>query len=161
MSHTAPYSLAPDVSADDYLLIGLATCFVKEDGQIDQLAIIEPIPSAAFGALLGGVPTSYTWAIATTLGQVLTESEDGFTAKRLAELPEEAQFCQEFVLRSLSAARTYKRERNRAALADPLEVGTVYKEFNHSTERKRVLNGHRAVTTEDNVKQHAHTHQLL
>lgn len=161
MSHSAPYSQAPDVSADDYLLVGVATCFVKEDGQIEQLALIEPIPSAAFGALLGGVPTSYSWAIATTLGQVLSESAEGLTVQRLAELPEDAQFCQDFVLRSLSAARTYKRERNRAALADPLAIGTVYDQFNHSTERKRVLNGHTTVRPEDNVKQHIYTHQLL
>jgi hypothetical protein len=161
MSDTAPYIQAPDVSADDYLLIGVATCFFKDDGQIEQLAVIEPIPSASFGALLGGVPTSYSWAIATTLGQVLTESAEGLSFQRMTEFPEEAEFCQDFVLRALSAARTYKRERNRAALADPLTVGTVYEQFNYSTERKRVLNSHTPVRPEDNVKQHAYTHQLL
>jgi hypothetical protein len=34
-------------------------------------------------------------------------------------------------------------------------------DFNYSLDRKRVLNASKVVRTEDNVKQHSHTHQVL
>ncbi|MGC8711919.1 MAG: hypothetical protein ACP5RH_05955, partial [Leptodesmis sp.] len=56
---------ATDLSADDYVVLGLATCFIKEDGEVHAVKIVEPIPSAALEAIVKGIPTSYEMAIAT------------------------------------------------------------------------------------------------
>ncbi|MBF2073235.1 MAG: hypothetical protein IGS50_05660 [Synechococcales cyanobacterium C42_A2020_086] len=154
MATATPYPNAPDVSPDDYLVVGLATCFIKADGEVHQVKIIEPIPSAALEALVKGIPTSYEWACATSLGSVLVGTEpqlpDGF--------PPETQFCDDFDFRAIAAARTY---RNHPEAQAHIPLGTTKTDFNYSTERKRVLNSERIVKTEDNVKQHAYTHQVL
>ncbi|HAJ62536.1 MAG TPA: hypothetical protein DCP31_27515, partial [Cyanobacteria bacterium UBA8543] len=53
---------APDVSTDSYLVIGLATCYLKADGEVHEVKVIEPIPSAALEAILKNIPTSYAIA---------------------------------------------------------------------------------------------------
>lgn len=148
------YPDAPDVSTDDYLVIGLATCFVKEDGEVHEIQVLEPIPSAALEAIVKGIPTSYQLAYATTLGAVLV----GDSLQKLAQFPESAQFGEEFAQRALAAARTYKRREVAQSL---IPQGTIRDDFKFSTERKRVLNAKRVVTKDDNVKQHSHTHKVL
>ena len=101
---SSPIALAPDLAAEDYLVVGLATCFVKEDGEVHEVQIVEPIPSAALEAIVKGIPTSYKLAIATTLGSVLTDE----TPQLPPEFPAEAQFCEEFPSRAIAATRTYK-----------------------------------------------------
>jgi hypothetical protein len=147
-------SNASDLSADDYVVVGLATCFIKEDGEIHQVKVAEPIPSAALEAILKGIPTSYELACATTLGSVLVEGEP----QMLANFPAEAQFCDEFANRAIAAARTYKA---RPVATEHIPQGTTRQDFNFSLERKRVLNSERIIKSEDNVKQHAYTHQVL
>jgi hypothetical protein len=154
MTTATAYPNAPDLSTDDYVVIGLATCFVKEDGEVHQVQVVEPIPSAALEAILKGVPTSYQMALAVTLGSILTNTE----AKIPPELTTDAHFCENFSDRAIAATRTYKN-RPQAQLHIPL--GTSFKEFNYSLERKRVLNSERMIRNEDNVKQHAYTHQVL
>ncbi|MBW4688513.1 MAG: hypothetical protein KME40_26340 [Komarekiella atlantica HA4396-MV6] len=154
MTTTISYPNAPDLTADDYIAIGLATCFVKEDGEVHQIEVIEPIPSAALEALLKGIPTSYKLAFATTLGNLL----DSETLRLPNGFPESAQFGEEFGARAFAAARTYKRRESAKSL---IPLGTTYTEFKYSIERKRVLNAARVVTKEDNVKQHSHTHKVL
>jgi hypothetical protein len=148
------YSNAPDLASDDYVVLGLATCFLKADGEVTQVEVIEPIPSAALEALFKGIPTSYKIAVGVTLGQVL----DGENPKKPAEFPEEAHFGDDFLLRLFSAARTYKRKETAKSL---IPEGTSCTDFKYSLERKRVLNTVRVVTSEDNVKQHSHTHKVL
>lgn len=145
---------ASDLATDDYVVVGFATCFIKADGEVHEVKIAEPIPSAALEALMKGTPTSYEFACGTTIGAVLANDEP----QLLAEFPPETQFCDDFAARAISAARTYKA-RAEAKLHIPL--GTTYREFKFSTERKRVLNSERIIKTEDNVKQHAYTHQVL
>jgi len=151
---TISLSNAPDLADDDYLVLGLATCFLKEEGEIHAVEIIEPIPSAALEAIVKGIPTSYQRATATTIGAVLR----GDSLQAPAHFPSTAQFCDEFVSRAISAARTYKA---RPVAKDLVPAGTSRSDFNFSTERKRVLNSQRIVRTEDNVKQHEYTHQVL
>ncbi|MBD2020984.1 hypothetical protein H6F43_12420, partial [Leptolyngbya sp. FACHB-36] len=56
---TAPLiSNAPDISTDDYVVMGLATCFIKDDDGVHEVQIVEPIPSAALEAIVKGIPTS-------------------------------------------------------------------------------------------------------
>ncbi|MGK7874960.1 MAG: hypothetical protein AB4426_17165 [Xenococcaceae cyanobacterium] len=145
---------APDVSADDYCVFGLATCFLREDGEVHQVQIVEPIPSAALEAVLKGIPTSYQLACAKSLGEIFA----GDTPEIPTEFPAEAQFCDNFAERAVAAVRTYKSRRE-AKVHIPL--GTVRDDFNYSLARKRVLNTVNVVRTEDNVKQHSHTHKVL
>ncbi|XHR85678.1 MAG: hypothetical protein ACSI46_08585 [Gloeotrichia echinulata DVL01] len=154
MTTAISYPHVPDLTADDYIVIGLASCFVKEDGEVHQIEVIEPIPSAALEALVKGIPTSYKLAYATTLGSVLDSDQPSLTA----DFPPSAQLGDEFMLRTLAAARTYKRREISQSL---IPVGTTFTEFNYSIERKRVLNAARVVTKDDNVKQHSHTHKVL
>ncbi|MDM9384515.1 hypothetical protein QUB80_28005 [Chlorogloeopsis sp. ULAP01] len=154
MATAITYPNAPDLTTDDYIVIGLATCFIKEDGEVHQVEVIEPIPSAALEAIIKGIPTSYRFACGTTLGSVL----DGETLKTPANFPQQAQFCDEFALRAIAAARTYKRSATAKSL---IPLDSTYTNLNYSTERKRVLNATRVVSKEDNVKQHSHTHKVL
>jgi hypothetical protein len=154
MTIAISYPESPDLTADDYIVIGLATCFVKEDGELHQIEVIEPIPSAALEAVMKGIPTSYKFAWATTLGSIL----DGDQLSAPSTFPESAQFADEFVTRLFAAARTYKRREISKSL---IPLGTSYTELNYSIERKRVLNATRSVSKEDNVKQHSHTHKVL
>jgi hypothetical protein len=143
-----------DVSANDYVVIGLATCFVKQDNKLHPLKIVEPIPSAALEAILKGIPTSYEMAVATTVGAVWVND----APQAPPEFPTDAQFCDEFLFRLQATARSYS---SRPVATEHIALGELKTDFNFSTERKRMLNADRAVSTEDNVKQHAYTHQTL
>lgn len=154
MANATSYPNAPDLAADDYIVIGLATCFIKEDGEVHEVQVLEPIPSAALEAIIKGIPTSYQLAWATTMGAVL----DGETPQKQAGFPESAQFSEDFEQRAIAAARTYKV---RPIAQSHIPQGTSRNDFKFSTERKRVLNVSRVVTKEDNVKQHSHTHKVL
>ncbi|MDX2213892.1 MAG: hypothetical protein SFY66_11455 [Oculatellaceae cyanobacterium bins.114] len=148
------YPNAPDLSADDYIVVGLATCFIKDDDGVHEVQVAEPIPSAALEAIVKGIPTSYRVACATTLGTVLAGEETVLPAG----FPATTQFCDEFAFRAIAAARTYK---TRSIAKDHIPLGSSRDDFNFSTERKRVLNSERLVRTEDNVKQHEYTHKVL
>lgn len=152
---TAPlFPNAPDVTAQDYCVFGVATCFVRQEGEVEQVEVVEPIPAAYLDALFKQVPTSYRLVSAKAIGEVITP--DGFNLP--AEFPETVQLSADFVERTLAASRTYKRDR---ASQERLPVGTWRDDFNYSLERKRLLNAERIVTAEDNVKQHSYTHQVL
>ena len=155
MTTATTIATAPDLSADDYLVLGLATCFVKEDGEVLEVKVIEPIPSSALETLIKGIPTSYAKAIATTIGALYSAGEE---PQRPASFPNDAQFCDEFTFRAIAAARTYKA---RPSAQGHLAIGTERSDFNYSTDRKRVLNSQRVIRTEDNVKQHEYTHKVL
>jgi hypothetical protein len=150
------YLNAPDLQPTDYIVLGLANCFVKEEGEVHQIKVAEPIPSAALEAILKQIPTSYELAYATELGQVLDENGK-------AHIPTEifvgtVQICDEFLNRAIAAARTYKV---RPEAQKHILVGQTHTALNLSLEKKRVLNSDRVVKEEDNVKQHSHTHKVL
>jgi hypothetical protein len=152
---TAAFNLnAPDLAADAYIVLGLATCFVKDEGEVHEVVVVEPIPSAALEAIVKGIPTSYQMAIATTMGAVFA----GDTPQLPEGFPASAQFCDEFADRAIAAARTYKV---RPVAQAHIPIGSSRNDFKYSVERKRVLNSQRLVRTEDNVKQHEYTHKVL
>ncbi|MEB3342761.1 hypothetical protein [Okeania sp.] len=154
MTTVTTYPNAPDLSPDDYLVVGLATCFVKEDGEVYQVKIVEPIPSAALEAIVKGIPTSYEIACGTTLGKVLS----GETPILPTDFPPEAQFSDNFADRAIAATRTYKIHPEAESL---IPLGSYYDQLNYSLERKRILNAENIVSSEDNVKQHEYTHKVL
>lgn len=143
-----------DVTTEHYIVLGLANCFIKEDGDVHSVKVLEPIPSAALEALIKGIPTSYSLACATQVGTVLGTE----TPTIPKAFPQDVQFCDDFAERAIAAARTY-HVRPEAQTHIPLD--TTYEQFNTSLDRKRVLNSENIVKTEDNVKQHAYTHQVL
>jgi hypothetical protein len=149
-------TIAADLAPEDYIVLGLATCFIKEDGEVKQLKVVEPIPSATLETLYQGIPTSYEMAIATTLGEVM----QGDAPKLPAMFPANAIIFGDFNDRVSATARTYKRDRQ-AHVKKLMPLGTEKHDFNYSTERKRILNSERTISTEDNVKQHDHTHKVL
>ncbi|MBR8827535.1 MAG: hypothetical protein DSM107014_06440 [Gomphosphaeria aponina SAG 52.96 = DSM 107014] len=143
-----------NISQDDYCLFGLATCFLKQEGEVTEVQVVEPIPSAALEALLQGIPTSYQFACAKILGEVFA----GNTPQIPAEFPNDAHLCDNFTERTVAAARTYK-SRPEAQVHIPLN--RIKDDFNFSLAKKRVLNAVNMVSTEDNVKQHEYTHKVL
>ncbi|AFY70938.1 hypothetical protein Pse7367_2683 [Thalassoporum mexicanum PCC 7367] len=150
------YATAPDLNVADYLVLGLATWFVREDGEVIPVKVIEPIPSSALEAILKKIPTSYEKAYATELGQVMTA--DGSIQMPAQVFDNEAQICQDFEERAIAATRTYKV---RPEATEHIKVGETYTDFNFSLEKKRILNAARVVKDDDNVKQHSHTHKVL
>lgn len=155
MTTSTPLANAPDLTADDYIVIGLSTSYLKSEGELEEVTLAEPVPSAYLEALLKGVPTSYRTLHATTLGAVI-EGEN--SAKMLDAAPAGTQFCPDFVARAIATSRTYL---NRPDSKTLVPVGSTLDAPNYSTERKRILNAEHVVNTEDNVKQHAYTHQVL
>jgi len=51
MTTIISYADATDLNTDDYIVLGLATCFYKEDEEVHQIEVIESIPSAALEAI--------------------------------------------------------------------------------------------------------------
>ena len=156
MNNTALFSQATDLAADDYCVLGVATCFVRDEGEIEQLTVLEPIPSAALEALIKGVPTSYQSACAKTLGEIFQDETVNIPSE--LQVDGEINICDRFAERVAAATRTYK---SRPEAQAHIPFGVVKQDFNYSLERKRVLNTSRTVSTEDNVKQHSHTHKVL
>jgi hypothetical protein len=149
-------TIATDLSPDDYIVIGLATCFTKADGEVHQLQVVEPIPSATLETLCQGIPTSYKVAIATTLGELFQNGQPHLPAS----FPTDAKVFDDFVDRVEASARTYKRDRQ-AHIKALMPIGSEKHDFNYSVERKRVLNAKRSISKLDNVKQHEYTHKVL
>ncbi|MDJ0708716.1 MAG: hypothetical protein QNJ46_36095, partial [Leptolyngbyaceae cyanobacterium MO_188.B28] len=104
MATATTFPNAPDISADDYLIVGFATCYVKDDGEVKEVTIAEPIPSAYLEAIFKGVPTSYKSLHATTVGAVVNQDQP----QMLEGADSQAQFGEDFVTRVFSASRTYQ-----------------------------------------------------
>ena len=151
---TAVLSNESDVTTEHYVVLGLANCFIKDDGEIHPVKVLEPIPSAALEALMKGIPTSYSLAYATQVGTVLS----GETPTMPSVFPGDVQLCDDFSTRAIAAARTYH---TRPEAQTHISLNTTYESFNTSLDRKRVLNSENIVRAEDNVKQHSHTHKVL
>jgi hypothetical protein len=151
---------APDLSSSDYLVVGVATCFIKIEGEVKRVKVLEPIPSAGLEALLKQIPTSYDFACAVELGQVLDDAG-------VVQLPTQIQadysladlqIADLFAERAIATARTYKAK---PEAQTHIALGSSLSNFNFSLEKKRILNSDRIVSEEDNVKQHSHTHKVL
>ena len=154
MNATTVFTEENSVKQEDYCVFGLATCFLREEGEIHQVKIIEPIPSAALEAIIQGIPTSYELACAKTLGDIL--AADNTTIAQ--EFPDDAQLCDNFSERAIAATRTYK---TRPEAMKHIPLGTIKQDFNYSLAKKRVLNNSTVIRAEDNVKQHEYTHKVL
>lgn len=149
-------SIPTALSDNDYVIVGLAHCFTKQDGNIVPVTILEPVPSAYFEALLKGVPTSYKTLHGLKLGDIVQDAQP--TQPGLTVEANDAVFCENFAERAKAAARTYQ---TRQDLQRSVPYGQTYDAVNFSTDKKRILNATHQVTAEDNVKQHKYTHMTL
>ncbi|HSM82769.1 MAG TPA: hypothetical protein VLS96_13850 [Nodosilinea sp.] len=151
MVQTAPQPTANTLPDDSYLVVGLATCYLRQEGETLELQVLEPIPSAYLQSVLQGVPTSYSAICGTTLAQAIA-----LDLPEIAAAP--AQPCADYEERALAAARTYQ---SRPEAVNLVPTGTLKRDLNYSTEKKRVLNSQRKISKNDNVKQHKYTHEVL
>ncbi|MBT9313758.1 hypothetical protein [Leptothoe kymatousa] len=150
-------SMPTALSDNDYVIVGLAHCFTKQDGNVVPVKILEPIPSAYFEALLKGVPTSYKALYGLKLGEIVQDAQPIKPSSNIAT-DDDVAFCESFAERAKAAARTYQ---SREDLQKSVPYGQSYEGVNFSTEKKRILNSTHQVTAEDNVKQHKYTHMTL
>ena len=154
------FANAPDLTDSDYLVVGVATCFIKIEGEVKRVKVLEPIPSASLEALLKQIPTSYDFACAVELGQVLDQDGVPHLPDQVKVQPSlaELQIADLFAERAIASARTYKAK---PEAQSHIPMGSSHTDFNFSLDKKRVLNSDRIVSEEDNVKQHSHTHKVL
>ncbi len=148
-------SVPAALSDSDYVIVGVAHCFTKQDGEVVPVKVLEPVPSAYFEALLKGVPTAYKALYSLRLGEVVKDNQPVSSHIPAAA---DAQFCEDFVERTLAAARTYQ---TKDEIQERVPHGQEFSEMNFTTEKKRILNAAHKVTAEDNVKQHKYTHMTL
>ena len=148
-------SVPAALSDSDYVIVGVAHCFTKQDGNVVPVKVLEPVPSAYFEALVKGVPTSYKTLYSLQLGEIVKDEQPSATHIPAAT---DAQFCEDFVERALAAARTYQ---SKAEIQARVPHGQEFSEMNFSTDKKRILNASHKVTADDNVKQHKYTHMTL
>lgn len=152
MTHNAILEQAPELTAADYVVVGVATCFRRTEDDLESIKVFEPIPSAYLESLLQGIPTSYEVVKATTLGEL---ENDGFISQfGIADI----HLCDNYRDRLIAAARTYQ---GHPTAQSHIAIGTQRNDLNYSTEKKRVLNVKNVVKAEDNIRQHAHTHKRL
>lgn len=153
-TETMLFSNAPEISADDYCVFGVATCYIREEGETKEVEVIEPLPSSSLESVLQGSATSYKMIAAKMVKEVF----DGENLLKPDDFPPNADFGRDLTERIIAAVRTYKYHNH---LQSSFPLGTVKTDLNHSIKRKRVLNAERMVRTEDNVKQHPHTHTTV
>lgn len=154
MTTSLTMPLPTDVTADDYVVLGFATCFLREEGETTEVTVAEPIPSAYLEAVFKGVPTSYRLLCSTTVGALLQAEQVVLPDVQLGNV----NLCENFVERVLAAARSYQ---SRPTAMTLVPQGQTYTDMNFSIEKKRILNAEHMVSTEDNVKQHEYTHKVL
>jgi len=60
MATATSYPNAPDLSADDYIVIGLATCFIKEEEKFIKSSSLFPLP---LEAITKGILPPTSWLV--------------------------------------------------------------------------------------------------
>ncbi|CAM6098552.1 unnamed protein product [Calypogeia fissa] len=140
----------PDWSEDDYIVVGLAHCFRKdEDQKLLDAFVIEPIPAGQLECMDNGGVTCYKHAASTTLGVALQ-----LDASLLPKEFGDKAFCENFDFRAKCASRTWKRDHPRENLMSLVPTdGSVRSDWNFSMKDKRILNEEHIVKDSDNIKQ--------
>lgn len=113
--YRSKYSLVPMVSCsygtqwktpeDAYLTLGLAHCFERlDDGKLLDRFVIEPITANSLECMSNGARTCFKSVWSTTLGSVLSKSQDALPTDFQG-----ARFCENFEARADACARTWMR----------------------------------------------------
>lgn len=159
---TAAELQANEVQGLEYVVVGVAACFQRDDeGRLAPVLVVEPIPAADLDCLAREVrSTSYSLIYAATYAEFV---QDGQPCVPVDVFPAEAVPGSNFVQRIQAAARTYrtKPEFRHLSLHDTCTAEAGVFKLNFNPEPRRVINAVVEVGEADNVKQHAHTHATL
>lgn len=137
------------MKAEDVVTVGVATCFQRVGGKLEEVLILEPLPASAVDCIARlQVPTSYRRLYGTTLGE-LSEDVNALPDGVIVE-GESVALGEAFEERVQAAARTFRRSPEIAELIPP---GTLTEKLNYSVATKRILNEDWQPNFEDNVKQ--------
>ena len=130
--------------SSDFVVLGLASCFVRQDNELLPTQVIEPIPSATLLTLLDGIPTSYCLLTPSSIEEATAAYQRG----TFESFPEDARFADNFMERLDAASRTYQSNPDAAKrLTQPMPLA-------NPTSQKRILNLSRSISDADNIKQH-------
>lgn len=153
---------AQDVGALEYVVLGVATCFQRdEEGRLQEVLVAEPVPAAELDCLAQGVrSTSYSLLYATAYGEII---HDGQPTLPTDVIPAGVVAAENFVSRAQAATRTYraKPEFKHIPLHESCTTDSGVFTLRYTPDPKRIINGIQEVSDADNVKQHAYTHQAL
>jgi hypothetical protein len=152
---------ANEVQGLEYVVIGVATCFQKDDeGRLQEVLVAEPIPATDLDCLAQGIrTTSYQMLYAATYAEVVQQEQPALPSDIfLTAVP-----GSDFVFRTQAATRTYRAKPEFRHI--PLhEICTPEKgvfRLKYSPEPRRIINALEKVSDTDNIKQHSHTHTVL
>lgn len=154
MSSVLSPTIPSDLTSESYVLMGVATCYLRQDGETLAVEVVEPVPSAYADTLLQGTPTAYRQIWGIGLADALTLDPAHLSLDGVANI----QRCADFEERVVATARTHQ---GRPHIAVAIPVGTHRQDLNYSTTHKRILNPKNKVSRADNVKQHKYTHEVL
>ncbi|MGK7905729.1 MAG: hypothetical protein AB4040_00665 [Synechococcus sp.] len=153
---------ANDVQGLEYVVLGVATCFQRnEEGRLEEVMVAEPIPAAELDCLHStNRSTSYQLLYATTFAEIV---QGGAPSLPQDVIPDRTLPCKDFVERAKAATRSYRAKPDFKHLAIGAVTTTSSPDFplNYSSEPKRVLDVIYNPSDDDNVKQHAYTHLKL
>jgi hypothetical protein len=137
----------------DFVVLGLAHCLAPDqEGSLIPVLLIEPVPSAAFLALLKGVPSAFSLVLAIDPSRMLNGE-----LYRPEAFPLEARFPDDFHERLLAAARTFKHNPTAKRC---LPIGALLS-FDRKNSDRRIINPVHNVSEQDNIKQHPLSHLIL
>jgi len=120
-----------------------------------EVLVMEPLTAGTLECLALGVPTSYKRVIGLTCADLFIGDDlrapEGINIESLRALAkgETVSECEDMLIRSMAAARTFKRR----VEAQIIPLGEVADDFNFNTDKKRVLNQVFEPSFADNVKQ--------
>ena len=153
---------ANEVQGLEYLVLGIATCFKRnEAGRLEELLVAEPVPAAELDCLYSAARTSsYQLLYATTYAELV---RDGAPVLPVDVVPANTVPGQAFVERARAAVRSYRTKPNfkHLAVGDTVSPDSGPFSLKYSPEPKRILDVDYQPSDADNVKQHAHTHARL
>merc|ERR1712072_764925 len=141
---------------EDYVAVGLACCFARNDeNKLSEAWILEPLTAGTLETIEKGIETSYKQTLALRARDFFEgdlNDPSGVNVENLEALSDgfpDVTLCSNIIERSMAASRTFRR-REEAKLLDFNEMSD---EYNFSTDRKRILNQIVEVNFDDNVKQ--------
>lgn len=154
MAYAPEQPVQLELSENSYVVLGLATCFLRLDGETTEIQVVEPVPSAYLETVLKGIATAYSVLWSTTLAEAMANPTVGL----MVDQQPTPQPCEDFAERLEATARSYIHRPQATQLIPP---GEPFTGINYSVEQKRVLNTKNKISKSDNVKQHKYTHQVL
>ncbi|WP_017326396.1 hypothetical protein [Synechococcus sp. PCC 7336] len=151
-----------EVQGLEYLVLGVATCFKRnEEGRLEEILVAEPLPAAELDCLYSAARTSsYQLLYATTYAELV---QDGTPVLPADIVPAGTIPANAFVERAQAAVRSYrsKSDFKHLPIGETATPDSQPFALNYNPEPKRILDVVYEPSDADNVKQHSHTHARL